>query len=141
MIAGYVPAGAQPARLVINPVMLAALEPNEISAVGVDTASAIGGAGAPPRTAAAIKTGQPIATAQPAAHQSAAVGGDPYSFYGSYEECAAAQADRCQACLPNNNCKAVTDTSDGNAECTTLAANNGKGYYELCINLALAIRR
>ncbi len=138
VIAGYVPAGASPARLVINPVMLAALEPNEVTAVGVDTLGAPA-AGGTTATAAAIKTGRSLVTPQATPQPTKAIGGNPYSFYGSYEECAAAQSDRCQACLPNSSCKPVTDTTDGNAECTTLGANNGKGYYELCIDLALAI--
>ena len=141
VIAGYVPAAGatQPARLVINPVMLAALEPNETSVVGVDTVSVDPSTGATTRTAAAIKSGQPLGVPQTTGGVVKAVGGNPYSFYGSYEECASAQSLRCQNCLPNSNCKPVTNATDGNAECTMFGANNGKGYYEICINLALAI--
>jgi hypothetical protein len=68
-----------------------------------------------------------------------AVAGNPYSFYGSVAECAYAQRNRCDSCVAANNCVPVTSTSDGNAECQTLAENDGRGYYLLCINLALAI--
>ena len=68
-----------------------------------------------------------------------ATGGNPYSFYGSFEECAAAQHARCDACLPGSTCTPITNASDGNTECTMLGANSGRGYFLLCINLALAI--
>src|SRR5690606_2464979 len=65
--------------------------------------------------------------------------GNPYSFYGSVAECASAQRTRCESCLPANTCTAITSGDDGALECTTLGENDGRGYYLLCINLALAI--
>ncbi|HEX8115453.1 MAG TPA: hypothetical protein VF516_47325, partial [Kofleriaceae bacterium] len=73
----------------------------------------------------------PVAAASPA--------GNPYSFYGSVAECAAAQRDRCAACSPAGTCTAITNLGDGNAECMQLTANGGRGEYLICINLALAI--
>jgi hypothetical protein len=66
-------------------------------------------------------------------------GGNPYSFYGSVAECAFAQRTRCETCLAAGNCVPVTDTEDGNAECTMLGADGGRGYFLLCVNLSLAI--
>lgn len=54
-----------------------------------------------------------------------AANGNPYSFYGSVAECAYAQRLRCD--------------SNTSTECTTLAANDGRGFFLLCINLALSI--
>src|SRR5262245_24409133 len=68
-----------------------------------------------------------------------AAAGNPYSFYGSVAECAAAQRARCEDCLPAGSCKAITNLGDGNAECTTLGDRGGRGYFLICINLALAI--
>ena len=45
---------------------------------------------------------------------------------------------RCESCLPSSTCQAVTSAS-GNEECTRLAEANGRGYFLLCANLALAI--
>ena len=69
----------------------------------------------------------------------ASAAGNPYSFYGSVAECAAAQRDRCDACLSGGTCTAITDASSGNAECTQLTANGGRGEYLICVDLALAI--
>jgi hypothetical protein len=67
--------------------------------------------------------------------------GNPYNFYGSLGECAAAERARCEACLPTATCARETrDAADGNSECQTLAASGGRGYYQLCANLSLAIR-
>src|SRR4029079_18370490 len=38
-----------------------------------------------------------------------------------------------------SNCRPITNISDGNAECTMLGAESGRGYFLLCINLSLAI--
>lgn len=65
--------------------------------------------------------------------------GNPYSFYGSVAECAAAQRDRCDACLSGGACPALTDAASGYAECMQLTANGGRGEFLICINLALAI--
>jgi len=108
-------------RLVVNPVVLAALEP-EPGEVAVTTE----------RIATPTQHVEPTATASDGI-------GNPYSFYGSVAECAAAQRSRCEGCLPSSTCKPITTASDGNAECTMLAAADGRGYYLECINLALAI--
>lgn len=113
VIAAYLPATpASRARLVVNPVLLAALEP---SAAGPVRAPAI----------AAILPDDPI--------------GNPYTFYTSVAACAAAQAQRCEACLAKGTCTPLEGTGDGNAECTQLAANDGRGYSLACINFAVAI--
>src|SRR5204863_1542372 len=65
-------------------------------------------------------------------------GANPYSFYGSVAECAFAQRARCESCLPANNCVPVTN-ADGASECTQLAADNGRGYFLICADLAVAI--
>jgi len=124
VVAGYLPATAtDPARLVINPVLLAALEPAapEVNAVAP---SANNGPAAPATRPSAF-------TANAEAN--------PYSFYGSVAECAAAQRTRCEACLTDGSCTAITNLGDGNAECTQLGAQGGRGYFLICINLALAI--
>ena len=116
VIASYV-AGDRP-RLLVNPVLLAALEP----APTTETRSSSSSPSAPP----------PIAVADNGA-------GNPYSFYGSVAECAAAQRTRCEGCLASGTCAPITSTADGNAECTALGTNGGRGYYLICIDLALAI--
>jgi hypothetical protein len=64
--------------------------------------------------------------------------GNPYSFYGSVAECAAAERTRCEACLNDGSCTAITG-GDGNAECSALGADSGRGYSLICINLSLSI--
>ncbi|HEX3475896.1 MAG TPA: hypothetical protein VHT91_12810 [Kofleriaceae bacterium] len=64
---------------------------------------------------------------------------NPYSFYGSVAECAAAQSDRCAACLAGGPCPAITDAASGQAECMQLTDHAGRGEFLICINLALAI--
>jgi hypothetical protein len=118
VVASYV--AASPPRLLVNPVLVAALDP-----AFVDTASA------------AQRTSHDDSVAP--STRPHALGGNPYSFYGSVAECAYAQRLRCESCLPSNNCTPVTSSTDGNAECNTLAANDGRGYFLLCINLSLAI--
>lgn len=103
VIAGYLP--GNPARLVVNPVLLAALEPRP---------------GSP-----TVVASDPIA--------------NPYTFYASVGECAAAQRTRCEACLPNGTCTPLTGIGDGMAECRQLATGDGRGYSLVCINFALAI--
>jgi hypothetical protein len=91
--------------LLVNPVLLAALEPEE------------GG----------------VASSRRAI-------GNPYNFFGSLGECAAAERARCESCLPAAACTPHTrDSVDGNDECEALAASSGRGYYQLCANLSLAI--
>ncbi|HEU4733487.1 MAG TPA: hypothetical protein VFT22_36590 [Kofleriaceae bacterium] len=119
VVAGYLPATSQtPARLLVNPVVLAALEPRP-----------------PAERAHGVAPGGSVVAARPVA----GADGNPYSFYGSVAECAAAQRARCDACLPAASCTAITDLGDGAAECTRLAENGGRGYYLICVNLALAI--
>jgi uncharacterized membrane protein YgcG len=114
-------------RLAVNPVLLAALEPD---------------AGEPDAIALAPRWPEPgRGTQRPAVDDTAitSADGNPYSFYGSVAECAYAQRTRCEACLPGSTCRPVTDASNGNTECEMLAANAGRGYFQLCINLSLAI--
>jgi hypothetical protein len=73
------------------------------------------------------------------AHSDPAPVGNPYSFYGSVAECAAAERSRCDDCLAHHTCAPITDIRDGEAECTQLADHDGRGYFLICINLALAI--
>jgi len=69
----------------------------------------------------------------------AGAAGNPYSFYRSVAACAAAERNRCEACLADGSCEAITDLGDGDAECAQLAADDGRGYSLICVNLALAI--
>jgi hypothetical protein len=108
-------------------VLLAAIDP---AASALLTTSA-------PGSETARRTGTDPTAVHPAA-PTAIAGGNPYSFYGSVAECATAQRTRCESCLPAGNCEPVT-TSDGSTECTRLGEADGRGYYLLCINLALAI--
>jgi hypothetical protein len=106
VIAAYLP--GTPAHLLVNPVVLASLEP----VTGVAAA--------------------PIAIADDPV-------GNPYTFYSSVAECAAAQQARCDACVPNHSCAPITEHGDGTAQCQQLAADDGRGYSLVCINFALAI--
>jgi hypothetical protein len=133
VIAAYVAASADMTepQLAVNPVLLAALEaePDELATISTRQRWALASpAGAP---------GAPQPLADPLSI--ASTGGNPYSFYGSVEECAFAQRTRCEACLAGDDCAPITDAADANIECTTLAANDGRGYFLLCINLSLAI--
>jgi uncharacterized membrane protein YgcG len=134
-IAAYIEVAAAPPRLAVNPVLLAALEPDpDDPSAAVATAPSSSLASAPPeyRTPGRAADRSPGPSLAPAA-------GNPYSFYGSVAECAFAQRTRCEACVPGATCTAVTDASDGNAECAMLDEDSGRGYFLLCINLALAI--
>jgi hypothetical protein len=122
VIASYAP--GNPARLTVNPVLVAALDPSTTETLVTTTA----------RT-----TGATVEPEHAKVSSSTIAAGNPYSFYGSIAECAYAQRLRCESCLGSNNCMPVTNTSDGNAECTTLAESDGRGYFLLCINQALAI--
>jgi hypothetical protein len=116
-IAGYVPATAtEPAWLVVNPIVLAALEPATSPTPASPTPAAIITARTAPDTA-----------------------GNPYSFYTSVAACASAQRTRCEACLPSATCTPVTHGGDGNAECTQFAADANDGYAAICIDLAVVI--
>jgi len=122
--------------LLVNPVLLAALEPDARE-------HAFSAATAPrPQRGATSLAAEPDVDAMAAAAVAAKGSlGNPYAFFGSLGECGEAQKQRCEACLPSSTCKPVTrDATDGNAECTMLAADSGRGYYLLCVNVALAIR-
>jgi len=111
--------------LLVNPVLLAAAEPRDDEANeerGSLSATTTSGAGVAP------------ALLSPAS-------GNPYTFYGSVNECAASQRERCEICLGGGTCQSQSrDQSDGLTECQTLAADQGRGYYLFCANLALAIQ-
>lgn len=143
--AAYVAAGERAAEVMINPVVLAALEPDadELASVAGLTRAPVPGAlpgrRDDPRDAVRGGGDEPGGGDAPGATSVAGTGGNPYSFYGSVNECAYAQRTRCETCLAQSNCAPVTNNPDGNAECTTLAANGGRGYFLLCINLSLSI--
>ncbi len=135
VIAGYVTTESPP-RLVVNPIVLAALEPDANEAA---TSAAMDRPGA---VAARVAVAEPRSPERPPIESPGAIastGGNPYSFYGSVAECAFVQRTRCEACVPSATCEPVTNITDGAAECDMLGANNGRGYFLLCINLALAI--
>ncbi|HEV7557273.1 MAG TPA: hypothetical protein VGO00_17520 [Kofleriaceae bacterium] len=129
VVASYVPSTAtEHARLAINPVVLAALDPVETgsqTSTGVERATHRGSS--TPDGASVT----PYATTTAAAN--------PYSFYGSVAECAAAEHARCTECLANNNCSPITNSGNGNNECIDFDANGGRGYFLICVDLALAI--
>lgn len=120
-------------RLVVNPVVLAAIEPAASELATAEQLDRV----VPQVTAPRIQTRGATAY-EPVTPEAVAASGNPYSFYGSVAECAFAQRARCESCLSNSTCDPITD-SDGTTECNRLAENNGRGYYLICINLALAI--
>jgi hypothetical protein len=134
VIATYIAASggdsSSPPRLLVNPVFLAVLEPTEVAITDQP--------GALEAAPSAVEHVRP-ATAPTTGPKKTPYAGNPYSFYGSVNECAAFQRTRCESCLSNNSCEAVTADTDGATECQTLANSDGRGYYLLCINLALAI--
>ncbi len=97
--------------LLVNPILLAALDPTE------QAAAASGGA-APPVVLGAV----------PAVN--------PYNFYASLGDCALDQQARCAAC--GGSCDPVSDAASGVVECMTLSADP-RGFALFCANLALAI--
>ncbi len=119
---------SEPPTLLVNPVVYAALEP---------PAEPLGDPAAALQTA----TERPEATgSRPPGAEAEVYAGNPYAFFGSVAECAAAERLRCEACLPSSNCdRASRDAASGNEECETLAADDGVGYYLFCVNLSLAI--
>lgn len=124
VIASFV-ARSEP-RLLVNPVLLAALDPGAVAL-------------APEAATQELAIKRHDSDTREAAPRVLANNGNPYSFYGSIDECAAAQRTRCDACVGAGDCVPVTTTSDGIAECNMLAADGGRGYYLLCINLSLSI--
>lgn len=121
------------ARLAVNPVLLAALEPDPDELATTAAMDRWSTRSAPTSGDRGARQSIVDPTTM------ASTGGNPYSFYGSFEECAAAQRARCEACLVGSTCTPITNASDGNTECTMLGANSGRGYFLLCIDLALAI--
>ena len=106
--------------LLFNPVVAAAQEPVAVPAL--------------------IQRGDPVADVDRRAAPARTGGGNPYSFYGSVAECAAAQRLRCEDCLPSSSCQRTSrDAEDGDAECEALLADEGRGTYLYCVNLSLAI--
>jgi len=108
VIAAYIrPDGAAEPHLAVNPVLLAALEPaaNELA---MTTAMDRWSNPSDPSGPASGARGARQAVAGPTPM---ATGGNPYSFYGSFEECAAAQRARCDACLPGSSCTPITNAS------------------------------
>ena len=133
VIASYV--ADSPPRLLVNPIAIAAVGGGAtITTTTTNTTSP-----ATPETAARVATDRHRGSDPAGAITSTALTGNPYSFYGSVAECAYAQRLRCEGCLPSSSCQPITSSSDGNAECMTLGANDGRGYFLECINLALAI--
>ncbi|MEO8841247.1 MAG: hypothetical protein ABI591_03670 [Kofleriaceae bacterium] len=155
VIAAYTPAtSTSSARLLVNPVVLASLEPvaittaNPIARTTARSGDPIGTPIARTTAGAVDPIGTPSLLARTGAPSTPVTGprvvaadpvGNPYNFYGSIGECAAAQQLRCEACLPTSTCTPVTGAGDGNAECAQLAAGLGRGFSLLCINFALAI--
>jgi hypothetical protein len=133
VIAAYIAPGdgAQP-RLAVNPIVLAALEPEPSDPAAFALIDREPG---PSAEAADHRARPPAVGPTP----TASTGGNPYSFYGSVEECASAQRTRCAACLNGTACTPITDAADATTECTALDADAGRGYFLLCINLSLAI--
>lgn len=141
VIAGYAVADDQPPRLLVNPVLLASLEPAapaDVAAVAELPRARDAAAAPEDGTASTARGGAPSRPAL-GATTAANTAGNPYSFYGSIAECAYAQRTRCETCLGGGTCTPVTDAASGADECNALAASDGRGYYLLCINLGLAI--
>jgi hypothetical protein len=114
--------------ILVNPVLLAALEP---AGVAVRVPAIITRVHAPAAAPAGDRASGSHAISS---------GGNPYAFYGSVAECAAAERLRCEDCLPQGSCERTSrDAEDGNAECEALGGGEGRGYYLYCVNLSLAI--
>ena len=125
VIASYV--AGSPSRLLVNPVLLAAVDPHAETLTEVTPLAAASTASIGARHSKTEGRALGVLAA-----------GNPYSFYGSIAECAYAQRSRCTACVAANDCVAIT-SSEGTAECNALDANGGVGYFLICVNLALAI--
>ncbi len=142
VIASYAVADGRPPRLLVNPVLLASLEPAEPADLGAVAAMPRAPEEAAPP--AAERAAPPRAGSDPVPElgstTAASTAGNPYSFYGSIAECAYAQRTRCESCLGGGTpCTPITNISDGVEECNQLAAADGRGYFLLCINLGLSI--
>lgn len=133
---GAVYAGAD-IGVLVNPVMLAALEPLEGEAAALAGEAAVEARRAGLSVSGAAGDSSPGIGGRLA---NAGVGGNPYSFFGSVAECAAYQRLRCDGCLDAGSCESTArDASSGLAECEALSAGDGRGYFLYCANLALAI--
>jgi hypothetical protein len=134
VVASYVPATAtEHAHLAVNPVVLAALEPVESGSQATTTT------GSPTTVERSRRGSSTLDGAIRSTYATMPSAANPYSFYGSVAECAAAEHSRCTECLANNDCKAITNSGNGNNECIDFDANGGRGYFLICIDLALAI--
>lgn len=140
----FVDAGAR-SFLAVNPVLLAAQEPSDsggedIAFARPDAPGAAPGPRAPVVVGVPVTGGAPGDTALAETAAAAPAGGNPYSFFGSINECAAFQRQRCQECATDTSCETVTrDAESVASECEALSADSERGYYLLCINLALAM--
>lgn len=111
--------------VLVNPVLIASIEPSPSGAMA---------------GAAAVVRDRERESIDRGGVLERSAGGNPYSFYGSVAECAAAERLRCEACLPSSTCEQTSrDAADGNAECETLAGGDGVGHHLYCVNLSLAI--
>jgi len=124
VIASYV--ASAPPRMLVNPVLLAAIDEH------AETLSESTANGSP--TTPRADDSKPIQIPSVLAGN-----GNPYSFFGSIAECAYQQRTRCESCVASQDCVPVTSSNDGVAECATLDADGGRGYFLLCVNMALAI--
>jgi hypothetical protein len=128
---------ADPPRLLVNPVLLAALEPADGEAA--TSARLLSGSADSMEVGARLTPVAPGPAAQPGGGGTAQ-SGNPYSFYGSTAECAQAHRLRCESCVADGLCARLTpDSVDGISECATLAAEEGRGFFLFCANLALSI--
>lgn len=140
----FVDAGAR-SFLAVNPVLLAAQEPpaGDGERIAFARPGSAGRAPGPRASDVGVPgVGVPVAGGAPAgtAGAAAAASGNPYTFYGDIEECAASLRNRCIACATDPSCETMTRDADSvAAECEALAADEERGYYLLCINLALAM--
>jgi hypothetical protein len=121
---------AQQRLVLINPLVLALVEPGPEAPIATTRRHV-----APGQETGAAGSLRPAGRGQ----TRAAVTGNPYNFFGSLGECAAAQRLRCEQCTASGSCRPEGDGGDGAAECTALAADGGRGYFLFCANLALAI--
>jgi hypothetical protein len=127
----------------VNPVLLAAQEPPD----GDDGGEAVAHAGSSGASASAARRRSRDASRAPRPRDTGIVSSpaiasaaNPYSFYGSINECAAFQRQRCEDCTAAGACETVTrEGESGLAECQALSAGGDRGHYLFCINLALAI--
>ena len=144
-------------RLLVNPVLIAALEPEQRASAlallpgrSLDPRAARSSAGAaalegpaaaaPAPRARVARTGDGANGGADRVSAVDSTAGNPYSFFGSVAECAADQRIRCEECLAAADCvRQSRDASSGAEECETLGSGDGAGYFLFCVNLSLAI--